>query len=195
MGLELPGGDAVWGEFEALVLEHQQSRTFNRFERRFREFVLAHGWDAYFPPCEKGKFWEIALCIYGTQIAIDYAAMDIGQLRELHYRYWIYKCRDTLGKCSERHHDLDGVALAPSHPFWDMFLPPNGWGCSCCIRGADTDAGILRAKGDPNKELPDWWKTIDAVTGLPPGIDRGFLGLERPSLRDTVAALVSGAAP
>lgn len=34
-------------------------------------------------------------------------------------------------KVREEHAILNGTTLPPSDPFWDMFLPPNGWNCRC----------------------------------------------------------------
>ena len=31
----------------------------------------------------------------------------------------------------EEHAALDGVTLPPSDPFWNHYLPPNGWNCRC----------------------------------------------------------------
>ncbi len=31
----------------------------------------------------------------------------------------------------EEHAALDGITLPPSDPFWDHYLPPNGWNCRC----------------------------------------------------------------
>lgn len=31
----------------------------------------------------------------------------------------------------EEHATLDGTTLPPSDPFWDHYLPPNGWNCRC----------------------------------------------------------------
>ena len=31
----------------------------------------------------------------------------------------------------EEHAALDGVTLPPSDPFWNSYLPPNGWNCRC----------------------------------------------------------------
>lgn len=31
------------------------------------------------------------------------------------------------------HAALDGVTLPPSDPFWEEFLPPNGWNCRCNV--------------------------------------------------------------
>lgn len=34
-------------------------------------------------------------------------------------------------KVREEHAILNGTTLPPSDPFWNMFLPPNGWNCRC----------------------------------------------------------------
>lgn len=31
----------------------------------------------------------------------------------------------------EEHARLDGITLPPSDPFWNLYYPPNGWGCRC----------------------------------------------------------------
>lgn len=31
----------------------------------------------------------------------------------------------------EEHAALDGITLPPSDPFWNSYLPPNGWNCRC----------------------------------------------------------------
>ncbi len=34
-------------------------------------------------------------------------------------------------KVREEHAALNGTTLPPSDPFWEQFLPPNGWNCRC----------------------------------------------------------------
>ncbi len=34
-------------------------------------------------------------------------------------------------KVREEHAILNGTTLPPSDPFWNLFLPPNGWNCRC----------------------------------------------------------------
>lgn len=34
-------------------------------------------------------------------------------------------------KVREEHAALNGITLPPSAPFWEQFLPPNGWNCRC----------------------------------------------------------------
>ena len=43
------------------------------------------------------------------------------------------KSRSLSGDSKVRptHAALNGVTLPPSSPFWDSFMPPNGWNCRC----------------------------------------------------------------
>ena len=34
-------------------------------------------------------------------------------------------------KVRAEHRPLNGITLPPSDPFWNEYLPPNGWGCRC----------------------------------------------------------------
>lgn len=42
----------------------------------------------------------------------------------------------TVGdsKVRKEHQRLNGTTLPPSDPFWQMFYPPNGWGCRCTVK-------------------------------------------------------------
>lgn len=40
------------------------------------------------------------------------------------------------------HRRLDGVTLPASDPFWELYYPPNGWGCRCTV-------AKVRAKNNP----------------------------------------------
>lgn len=37
------------------------------------------------------------------------------------------------GHVREEHAILHNTTLPPSDPFWDKYLPPNGWGCRCTV--------------------------------------------------------------
>lgn len=36
-------------------------------------------------------------------------------------------------KVRQEHAALDGTTLPPSDPFWEQYLPPNGWNCRCNV--------------------------------------------------------------
>ena len=54
----------------------------------------------------------------------------------------------------EEHRALDGVTLPFSDPFWEEFLPPNGWNCRCSVvqvrksKYPVTDAADARRRGE-----------------------------------------------
>lgn len=61
-----------------------------------------------------------------TQMAVKWKEWEAdGDDYDLQYR--------TAGddRVREEHAALDGVTLPPSDPFWDHYLPPNGWNCRC----------------------------------------------------------------
>ena len=61
-----------------------------------------------------------------TQMAVKWKGWEAdGDDYDLQYR--------TAGddRVREEHAALDGVTLPPSDPFWNHYLPPNGWNCRC----------------------------------------------------------------
>lgn len=61
-----------------------------------------------------------------TQMAIKWKEWEQDEERyNLQYR--------TAGddRVREEHAALNGVTLPPSDPFWNSYLPPNGWNCRC----------------------------------------------------------------
>lgn len=152
------------------VIEH---RSFDKFREEFMATVDKHNWRGWTgDTTEKGRAWR-ARVIYRTNMATSYAAGRMAQLVDGNFKFWVYKHGNAV-EPRLQHLAWDGIALPPDHPFWQTHAPPNGWGCTCRIRGANTAAGILRAKGDPNKALPDGWQSPDPKTGAPRGIDKGW---------------------
>ena len=61
-----------------------------------------------------------------TQMAVKWKEWEQdGDDYDLQYR--------TAGddRVREEHAALDGITLPPSDPFWNSYLPPNGWNCRC----------------------------------------------------------------
>jgi hypothetical protein len=150
-----------------------QGTTLDEFRRDFRALVEKNGWHGWTGEgTAKGEAWRTKV-IYRTNLATSYAAGRRAQLVEGDYAFWVYRHGGSL---EPRLHHLawDGVALPPDHPFWATHSPPNGWGCSCRVFGARSEAGIKRVGGIPGKELPDDWLSADPRTGAPKGIDKGW---------------------
>ncbi len=150
-----------------------QGTTLDEFRRDFRAIVERRGWHGWTGEgTSKGEAWRTRV-IYQTNVATSYAAGRRAQLVEGNFKWWVYRHGGSL-EPRLQHLAWDGIALPPDHPFWASHAPPNGWGCSCRIFGARTEAGIRRVGGDPGKTLPDGWDARDPRTGAPPGIDRGW---------------------
>lgn len=66
--------------------------------------------------------------VHTSQMAVKWQDFEEDEDRyNLQYR--------TAGdeKVRQEHAALDGTTLPPSDPFWDEYLPPNGWNCRCNV--------------------------------------------------------------
>ncbi len=143
------------------------------FKRDFRDIVERHGWHGWTGEgTPKGEAWRMRT-IYRTNMRTSYMAGRHAQLTEGRFKFWVYR---HGGSVEPRLHHLgwDGLILPPDHPFWATHYPPNGWGCSCRVFGARSLAGAKRRGGDPSVELGEGWDRIDAKTGTPKGIGKGW---------------------
>lgn len=69
---------------------------------------------------------EYNFAVQSTQMAVKWKEWEHdGDDYDLQYR--------TAGddRVREEHAALDGTTLPPSDPFWNHYLPPNGWNCRC----------------------------------------------------------------
>jgi hypothetical protein len=104
---------------------------------------------------------------------------------------------------SERHrahHETKaGLILAVDNPFWDEWMPPNGWGCKCWVRQV-TKREAERRGISVTPDVPDTvWdnKRTGARHIIPQGIDPGWqrnpgklrLQAMETILKDKIAAL------
>jgi len=75
------------------------------------------------------------------------------------------------------HHAIkEGLVIPVDDPFWDEWMPPNGWGCKCWVKQV-TRAEAERKGVDPAPRLIPR-KVLNKRTGevreVPPGIDPGW---------------------
>lgn len=143
------------------------------FRKDWKSIVEKRGWHGWTGEgTKKGEAWRTRV-VYQTNMAVSRAAGRLAQLRDGNFPIWVYL---HGGSREPRQHHLawHGIALPSDHPFWATHYAPNGWGCSCRIRGARSAAGVRRLGGDPDKELPEDWNAIDPKTGTPVGIDKGW---------------------
>jgi hypothetical protein len=75
------------------------------------------------------------------------------------------------------HEDKAGTILPVDHPFWDEWMPPNGWGCKCWVEQIGRSMAERLGGVSPEPEVPNRvWR--NARTGedqiVPQGIDPGW---------------------
>jgi uncharacterized protein with gpF-like domain len=170
-----------------------QGTSLQEFRRDFRKIVEERGWHGWTGEGTKaGEAWRTRV-IYRTNMRTSYAAGRMAQLVEGGFSLWVYR---HGGSVEPRiiHLGWDGLVLPPDHPFWATHSPPNGWGCSCYIVGARTFKGAQRLGGQPGKALPEAWQKLDAKTGAPVGIDKGWAYAPGASAVDDILALVKSKA-
>ena len=159
------------------------------FRKDFRAIVEKNGWHGWNGEgTAKGEAWRMRT-IYRTNMATTYAAGRMAQLVDGKFAFWVYKHGGSL-EPRLQHLAWNGVALPPDHPFWAEHYPPNGWGCSCRVFGARSEAGIKRVGGVPGKALPDGWAVINPKTGAPVGIDKGWDYAPGATVSDDINAIL-----
>ena len=171
----------------ALAIDRAVARGtgLEEFRRDFRALVVRHGWHGWTGEgTRSGEAWRTRV-IYRTNMRTSYAAGRMAQLREAGFRYWIYRHGGSL-EPRQHHLALDGLILPSDHPFWDVWAPPNGWGCSCWVTGAHTMRAAVRRGGKPEVELLDGWDAINPRTGAPEGIDAGWAYAPGARASDTI---------
>ncbi|TNJ40486.1 phage minor head protein [Phaeobacter sp. B1627] len=161
---------------------------FEAFQRDFREIVERHGWHGWTGEgTPGGEAWRMRV-IYRTNMRVSYQAGRFAQLREGGFKYWVYRHGGSHDPRPE-HLALDGLILPADHPFWMVWFPPNGWGCSCRVFGARSMQAAIRRGGNPAVALPTGWNARDPRSGTPKGIDKGWDYAPGASAADTILAL------
>lgn len=63
------------------------------------------------------------------------------------------------------HAILDGVIKATKDPFWEIYSPPNGWGCRCRLQKIEGDdvKSTNTIKLNLHKEVPSIWRFNSAM--------------------------------
>ncbi len=167
-----------------------EGQGIDAFRRDFKAVVARNGWTGWTGEGSvQGEAWRVKT-IYRTNSYTSYAAGRFAQLKASNFRFWVYRHGGSLEPRPD-HLSWNGVALPPDHPFWTTHYPPSDWGCSCFVAGADSEAGIRRAGGDPAKKLPANWQAIDPKTGAPIGVGKGWAYAPGASVADTVNALAA----
>ncbi|MFN7004092.1 MAG: phage minor head protein [Roseinatronobacter sp.] len=158
------------------------------FRAQFRDIVEQRGWHGWTGEgTKRGEAWRTRV-IYRTNASTTYASGRWAQLMEGEFPLLVYRHGGSAEPRPE-HLAWDGLTLPPDHEFWASHAPPNGWGCSCFVVGARSEAGAARLGGKPDVTLPPNWNQADPRTGAPAGIDRGWNYAPGASAVDTILNL------
>jgi Phage Mu protein F like protein len=150
-----------------------EGRGIEEFRKDFRAIVAKNGWTGWTGEGSTGgEAWRVKT-ILRTNAYTSYSAGRVAQLEAGNFPLWVYRHGGSLEPRPE-HLSWDGWAGPPTHPFWAKHYPPSDWGCSCYVIGARTAAGVRRVGGNPDKQLPGNWQSINPKTGEPVGIGKGW---------------------
>jgi hypothetical protein len=148
--------------------------SIGQFRKDFAAAVAKSGWTGWTGEgTTAGEAWRTRI-IYQTNMATSYAAGRWQQLNDpalLSVRpFWRYVHSDSVMSPRPQHAawGASGLTLPHDHAFWRTHFPPNGWGCHCSVHPVR-----MPAKGDATTP-PEGWDSVDAKTGAPPGIDKGW---------------------
>lgn len=160
-----------------------EGKSIQWFRKNFDNIVNKHGWSY-----TGERNWRSRI-IYQTNISSSYAAGRLAQLQEGGYPLWMYRHSDISARPRPHHVALDGLIRPANDDFWSTHYPPNGWGCKCRVVGVRSNKQAERLGGNPDKDLPGWVNDIDAKTGEPVGIDKGWGYMPGSTVVDAVRAL------
>jgi len=146
---------AMLEEFQAAIVDGARTYDSAAFAREFDRLVEKYGWSY-----NGGREWRIQT-IFETNIRTSYMAGRLKQMRDpdvVKMRpYWQYLHADTRVPMNPRplHLSWDGRILMWDDPWWDVYFPPNDWGCSCGVRTLSrSDLKRMGREGpDPSPEI------------------------------------------
>jgi len=151
-----------------------EGRTLEDFRKDFMATIERTGWKGFTgDESAARRAWRTRV-IYQTNCTTSYNAGREAQIREGGFTYKVYRHNDSVSFPRPHHVAWDGLTLPIDHDFWRTHSPQNGWGCRCYVLGARSERAAKRLGGDPGKDIPDDWNTIDIKTGAPVGIGKGW---------------------
>lgn len=177
-----------------------EGRTLEDFRKDFDEIVKRHGW-AY----QGGRNWRTRV-IYETNLRQSYHAGREAQMAdpELQRRrpYGLYR-HGGSDEPRDEHKEKDGMVVRLDDPWWDVWSPQNGWGCSCkkfmISKREVENLGLTITERPPVGEMRE--VTVGArgpsprKVKVPQGIDPGFAYRPGASAMELVSRVGAGMTP
>lgn len=163
----------------ALDKAQAEGTTLAAFRKDFDQIIQRHGW-AY----NGGRNWRTRV-IYDTNLRQAYHAGREAQMADPALRarrpYGLYR-HGGSDEPRPEHLANDGMVVPLDDPWWDVWSPMNGWGCSCKkFMVSDRDVERLGLSVTRNPSIgPVETKTVGIrgpsprTVEVPKGIDPGF---------------------
>lgn len=118
--------------------------TLESFKKELRPTLEKRGWwgkktitrsDGSKKEVDLSEPWRLKT-IFQTNMKTSYMSGIYKDLKDASdvMPYWRYVAVMD-GRTREAHATLHGKSLRSDDPFWDMYFPPNGWGCRCSVEG------------------------------------------------------------
>lgn len=165
--------------------------TFDQFVSDIEPILVEKGWwgqgPAFDPETGEINIAQLGSLnrlrtIYDTNLRMSYAAGKWASIENTKgdLPYLMYAHTTSLHPRPE-HLALDGTCLPVDDPFWDVWYPPNGWGCKCGVIALTRQQyASMNGSGLLTTAAPEtiWQQILNPRTGLitptPKGIDPGF---------------------
>lgn len=166
--------------FQATLLRVQeQGLTLEDFRKDFDRIVKDFGWGY-----NGGRNWRTRV-IYETNLRQSYHAGREAQMADPELRrrrpYGLYRHGGSDDPRPE-HQAKDGMVVRLDDPWWDVWSPQNGWGCSCkkfMISEREVEnLGLTVTERPPIGEMETRAVGVNGpsprLVRVPKGIDPGF---------------------
>lgn len=164
--------DQVNAVKDALDAAIEKGETLAQFKSRIPEIIRQQNWS--------GVRLDI---IFRTNVQAAYNAGRYAQMQKVKKTrpYWMYSAVNDA-RTRPAHRALHGKIFPADHPFWDIWMPPNGYRCRCRVvtlsqREIARD-GLAVETEDPTGKLyePTDFRTGRKMPARPLMPDPGFSG-------------------
>ena len=134
---------------EELKLAVKEGTTKEQFRESMNRFLEDQGYDGLTPYHADRIFRQNMLTAYSVGHYQQMTDPDVMGRR----KYWQYQTAGD-GHVRESHAAMDGKVFPADSPIWDVWYPPNGFGCLCAVVSR-TEAQVRRMGLTVEETIPN----------------------------------------
>lgn len=134
----------------------KEGTTKEQFRENMNQFLEEQGYDGITPYHADLIFRQNMQTAYSVGHYQQMTDPDVMERR----KYWQYQTAGD-GHVRESHQVMDGRVFPANSQIWDIWYPPNGFGCRCTVVSR-TEEQIKRMGLEVEELIPD---TVNMVTG------------------------------